>query len=254
MTTLRATYTTPSELQRVDDASLDKVSLLLENVNKTKEEGSWMTNRVLKRNRLNPVNLQYYSKTLGQTGGLHISVKRQSSSPEAFNYKLTLVFNEMDTKGRPVKTSYIESVSITFPENGKPRKIMLSERHYYTGTHQIPGELKIDGCDAWYYIPLDGVRTIDNSMNLREIAETCTKQIMEYHGGSLPKPNMQDIVLIYVIRCILKQLSPPKDLIIQPSEKRKLQAGYVKDEGRGKLWELTGEGIWKQILYPELST
>lgn len=254
MTTLRATYMyiTPFKLQRVDDAILDNVTLFLKNANETIREGTWKSthdNRGVRR------DWQSRNKTIGQTGGLHISVKRlDRPSSEIFTYKLTLVFNELDTKSRPVKTSYIDSVSITFPENGKPREIVLSEKHRYTGTHRIPREIKVEKCDAWYYIPLDGVRTIDNSMNLREIAGTCTKQIMEYHGGSLPKPNMQDIVLIYIIRCILKQLSPPKDLIIQPLEKRKLQAGYVKDEGRGKLWELTGEGVWKQILYPQLAT
>lgn len=59
-----------------------------------------------------------------------------------------------------------------------------------------------------------------------EIANYCTTQITDHHGKSLPEPNMQDKVPVYVIRCIFNHLTPRGSLIIQDEEKKNFQADY----------------------------
>lgn len=199
--------------------------------------------------------LRYRSVIFKETAGLHISVTStdpsQASSQRnnfALTYRLTLVINKLDPNNstRPIHTSYADSVSITFSEGttSNSRKILVTTGNRMNTLQAGPA--KVDRCHAWFYIPLDGLQSISKSMF--GIANYCTTQITDHHGKSLPEPNMQDKILVYVIRCIFNHLTPRGSLIIQDEEKKKFQAGYLRDSGRGKVWGLSQEGVWKEIL------
>ena len=84
--------------------------------------------------------------------------------------------------------------------------------------------------------------------SLKGIALISTSQIIRYHEGKLPRQNMQDNVLCYVIRCIFNHLSPSKSLMINRSAKRAFQEDNLRSEGPGKFWSLSSDGEWERLL------
>lgn len=181
------------------------------------------------------------TKCLSHTGGLHIAVLNIGGS---FTYKLILVLSKRARLTGTIRTPHhAETIRIDFPEVRGRRKIDVSSEPL-----QQTGVLSVDDCYVWFYIPLEGVKAPGD---LLHAARYCALHKMAQYSGHLPRPDMQDEILVTMISYILSQLSPPQALTMLNPSKRELRPDFLRYRSAGLLRELASFGSWIDLLRPD---
>lgn len=181
-------------------------------------------------------------KVLPHSSGLHIAVSEVKNRRDSFfTYKLILVLGSRDQSGS-VAPYYVEALSLDFPEDGGIRTIKVTDG----GTPSPTEVVSVYNCYAWFYIPLEGIRSEQCMLHTTQI--NVEENLMAKHRGNLPHSNMQDQIIVDVIKYYLRHMSPSTELKISDLDKKEFRPDLLRSGGAGRVRELSRDGVWNNLL------
>ena len=64
----------------------------------------------------------------------------------------------------------------------------------------------------------------------------------------LPRPNMQDEVIVDVINYYMNYMNPFKQLAIQNLDKKEFRPDFLRSGGAGRVRGLSRNGVWRDLF------